>query len=308
MKILYVQDSHIRGINPLNRIGSYYKDLMDKVKALIKLAKKYKVDYIIHGGDLYDSENVSKVLSDEFIDLVEASKIPWLIVPGNHDEVGNDWKLSKRSTLAHIFRRSKIINELKEKEEVGIYIKGYSYYHGIEKDIEEKGLICPKTDKLKIAVVHAMITQKPLPYTAMHIVVKNIKTNYDIVLVAHNHKGWLIEEIGETKFINIGAFGRKKSDEMDIEPSALYIDTESPKIEIIKLPFKSKDEVFNLERIAEVKEQQKDIQDFVNSIKDVKWEGSNIRNLVTNICKEKDIPKHIEKRITDSISKYEGEK
>jgi len=313
MKIIYIQDSHIKGINPLHRKGSYYKDLMEKMEAVIKIAKKCRVDRIIHGGDLYDSENVSNVLVDEFIDMVEEAKIKWDIVPGNHDEVGNDWKLSKSSTLAHIFRRSKMINELKEIKDKTVFIKGYSYYHGIENDIKEKGLMCPKTDKLKIAVLHAMVTLKPLPYTAMHIIAKDIKTNYDIVLVAHNHKGWgeyhLVQPpYKTTNFINIGALGRKKSDEMDIEPSVLFIDTEKLPVRIIKLPFKPKEEVFNLEKIAEAKKNTKDIKDFINSIKDVKWEGLNIRSLVTDICKEKNIPKHIEKRMTDSISKYEGEK
>ncbi|KKL89048.1 hypothetical protein LCGC14_1918660, partial [marine sediment metagenome] len=81
-KFIYLQDTHIKGKNPENRIGSYYQDVMNKIKEVISIAKKLKVDAVLHGGDLYDSELVSNVMVDEFIDLVEKSKIEWLILPG----------------------------------------------------------------------------------------------------------------------------------------------------------------------------------------------------------------------------------
>ena len=55
MKFIYLADTHIKGKNPENRIGNYYQDVMTKVKEVIKLSKKLKVNYVIHGGDVFNS-------------------------------------------------------------------------------------------------------------------------------------------------------------------------------------------------------------------------------------------------------------
>ncbi|GAG95161.1 unnamed protein product, partial [marine sediment metagenome] len=200
-----------------------------------------------------DSDLVSNIMSDEFMDLVEDSGIEWYILPGNHDETGNNWKLSKATSLAHMFRRCKLINWLTKEKFKDLIVYGYEYYHNIEGYIRENGLYCEdKTDKLKIAIVHALITLKPLPYECMHVVAKDIKTDFDVVLVAHNHSQRGIKEINGVKFVFLGALGRRKIDEKDIKPSALLINTETKELKIIELKSAKKaEEVFDLAKVAE---------------------------------------------------------
>lgn len=187
-KIIQIQDTHISGKNSNYRIGDYYADIMDKIKETINLAKDLKAEYIIHGGDLYHSSNVSNIMSDEFIDLVEESKIPWYIIPGNHDSKFHDWKLSKSTTLAHIFRRSKLIKLLDKLEGENYIIQGYPYYQNIEQDIKDNGLICQdKSDKWKIAITHSMLTLKPFHPSVLHIVAKEVNTNYNVIANGHYH-------------------------------------------------------------------------------------------------------------------------
>ena len=306
-KFIYLQDTHIKGKNPENRIGSYYQDVMNKIKEVISIAKKLKVDAVLHGGDLYDSELVSNVMVDEFIDLVEKSKIEWLILPGNHDEIGNNWELSKASSLAHIFRRSKLINKLTIKSDEDYVMQGFQYYHNVEKVIKEEGLYCATlTYSFKIAIVHALITLKPLPYQAMNVVAKDIKTDYDVVLVAHNHSQYDIKEINGVKFVFLGALGRRKIDEKDIKPSVLLIDTESKELKIIELKSgKSAKEVFDLEKVREIKQFEGEIINFINSLEDVKLEGLNIRGMVEFIAKEKNIEQEIIRECITRIGEFE---
>ena len=298
-KILYIQDSHIKGKNPENRLGNYYQDVMTKIKEVIKIAKKNKVKYIIHGGDLYESELVSNVMVDEFIDLVEKAEIQWLILPGNHDEIGHSWELSKASSLAHIFRRSKYIEQLTNMGYTDAItsaeIEGFKYYHNIEQSLKEKGLISNfPTAKYKISIVHAMITLKPLPFECMHVVAKDIKTDFDVVLVAHNHHGWGIKEINGTKFVNIGCIGRRKIDEKDIKPSCLLIDTDTKELKIIELKSaKPAEEVFDLAKVTEQKEFEEDINNFIESLTNIKLEGLDIRGIVEMIGKEKKIEREV---------------
>lgn len=313
MKFLYIQDSHIRGKNSENRIGDYYSDVMNKIKEIINLAKELKVKAILHGGDLYDSELVSNVMVDEFIDLVEDSGIEWYILPGNHDEIGNNWELSKSSTLAHIFRRSKLINELitvsswNKKSNTTNIIQGFKYYHNVEENIKKKGLLCETVGKgFKIAIVHGLITLKKLPYQAMHVVAKDIKTDFNVVLVAHNHHGWGVKEINDVKFVNIGCLGRRKIDEKDIKPSCLLIDTETKDLKIIELKCaKPAKEVFDLEKVEEIKQFEGEINNFINSLSDVKIQGLDIRGMVEFIGKEKNVEQEIVKECITRIGEFE---
>ena len=306
-KFLYIQDSHIRGKNSEHRLGNYYSDVMDKIKEVINLAKELKVKSILHGGDLYDSELVSNVMSDEFQGLIENSEIEWHVIPGNHDEEGNNWQLSNATSLASIFRRCKIIHELTEINTKFSFIKGYEYYHNIEKNIKEKGLFCKdKTDKWKIAVVHALVTLKPLPYSAMHVCYKDIKTDFDIVLVSHNHHGWGIKEINGTKFVNISCLGRRKIDEKDIKPSVLLVNTETKELKIIELKSaKSAKEIFDLEKVREIKQFEGEINNFINSLSDTKIQGIDIRGMVEFIAKEKKVEQEIIDEVITRIGGFE---
>lgn len=312
MKILYLQDSHIKGINPTNRLGDYYSDVMAKIKEIIKLSKKLKVDKVLFGGDLYDTEIASNTLIDDFVDLVEDSNIVWECIFGNHDEISHNPKLSKRTSLAHIFRRSKLINHLDMIDiENKIQIVGFDYYHGIEEDIKNNNLLYqedlnPKA--LKIAVIHAFITLKPFLPNVLHVTVKDIKTNFDALLCAHNHKGWGIKEINDTKFINIGCIGRTGIDEMKVIPQVLFIDTNKKEFKTIPLKsVKPNEEIFNIQKIEESKQYEKDIENFVKSIESTKFQGLNIRGKLEEIAKEKKVDKEIIDDIAKRIGGFENE-
>ncbi len=310
MKFIYLQDTHIKGVNPINRIGNYYQDIMLKIKETLNIAKKMKVDYIVHGGDLFDSANVSNIMVDDFIDLVEKFEIKWYILPGNHDCIGHNWELSKASSLAHIFRRSKLIEELTLKPNIKKFnyiIQGFRYYHNIEETIKEKGLFCevPKAP-FKIAIVHALITQQSLMPQIMHIPIKDIKTDFNIVLVAHNHLQWGIIEQNGTKFVNIGCLGRRKIDEVKIAPQIAYIDTEIQEIKFISLKSAKKgDEVFNLEKIEIAKTFEQDIDNFINSLDNVKFQSLDLRGLVEFLAKENNIDNEVKNEVIKRIGENE---
>ena len=307
MKILYFADLHLKGKNPENRIGNYYQDIISKLKETVSIAQKNKCNIILSGGDNLDSPLISLPICDEFIDIIEEGKIPFYTVWGNHEEEGHNFSLSKSTTLNHMFNRSLLIKLLTEIEKKNCYIKGYSYYHNIEGDIKEKGLYCEdKTDKWKIAIVHALVTLKPLPYQCMHVVMKDIKTNFDVVLVAHNHQQWGVKEINGTKFINVGCLGRRKIDEKDIKPSCLLIDTETKKLKIIELKSaKLVKEIFDLKKVEEIKQFEGEINNFINSLSDVKIQGLDIRGMVEYISKEKKVEQKIIDEVITRIGGFE---
>jgi len=308
MKFLYLQDSHIKGVNPSSRKGDYYRDIMVKIDEVIALSKKLKVDCVIHGGDLFDSPKVSNLIVDDFIDKVERAKIDWYILPGNHDEEGHNWKNSKGTSLAHIFRRSKFIHEMAEIRRGDYQIKGFRYFHNIEEEIKQGLLLNAEVQfPLTIAITHAMITLKPFHPDVLHIVAKDINTDFDVILCAHYHEPWGIKEVNGTKFVNIGCFGRKSINEAVVNPAVLLIETD-PKLSMKIIELKSakpEEEVFDMDRIEKAKEFNADIENFINSLKDTKITGLDLRGIIENIATEQNVERDIVKEIIERIGHYE---
>lgn len=297
-RFLYFQDMHIKGKNSVNRIGNYFEDLLIKFDELLSIAKENKVEAILDGGDILHSSEPSYRILDEIADRVEKNKIPIYSLFGNHAERYHSIEHSRYTGLAHLFKRSKYfkyfekISDEKAETKKKFIIKGIEYSHNIEEQIKNKGIdLGGLNNTWKIAIVHAFITPKPFLPQVMHVCCDDIKTNADIVLVAHYHKQWE-KQIGNTLFKDIGCFGRNSITEKDIEPSCLLIDTEKREIKEIKLKTAKKaDKIFDLSKVEEIKSKKNDIDVFIKSIEDVQFQEMSIKDTVTYIAREKKISK-----------------
>lgn len=305
MKLLYFQDLHLSGKSPINRKDKYMDSIFLKLQEIVSIAKKYKCNYIISGGDNLDSPIISLPICDKFIDIIEEGNMSFYTVWGNHDEQFHSSELSNSTTLQHMFNRSSLINCLDIIENKEVYIKSFHYFHNCEAKLSEEGLFHDKKDKMTIAIVHALVTEKPLPYSAMHICYKDIKSNYDYLLIAHNHHPFDLQ-IKDTHLINIGCSGRRKIDEKDISPSVLLIDTSIKKFKIIKLKLAKKgEEVFDLEKIEKNKNFESNIDSFISSLNNVKLQSLDIRGKIEAIAKETKVEKEVVDEVIKRIGKEE---
>lgn len=298
MKALYFQDPHISGKNSENRIGDYYSDIMTKIKEILSLSKEHKCDYILCGADIFESPIVSLTICDEFIDLVEKNGIPFYVIAGNHDMFNHSWELSKASTLAHIFRRSKLIKHLDILEGDNYLIQGFDYSHDIEALIRKGQLKLKKpTKKMTIACVHAFITKEPFLPQVSHIPVQEIETDFTMIMVAHNHKPFK-KIIDEVTFLNIGCIGRLNIDEADITPSIVIIDTDKRDYKIILLKTaKPKEEIFDIKKVEQLKGFEQDIENFIQSLNTTKFTDLDLMGSIKFIAKEKNIDNEIVEEI-----------
>ena len=288
MKFLYCTDIHIKGKNPVNRIDNYYQSCLEKIDNIIDIAKVNKCDCIVCGGDLFDSPYISNTVVDDFVDRVEDSELMWWVVAGNHDMTSHNWELSKSSALAHIFRRStsvRLLNEIDLTDTLdNVYIKGYNYYHNIEEDFKEKGLFHKQGKAFTIAVPHAFISIKPFFKDVAWICAKDLKTNYDIVLCSHFHVTF-DEIINDTRFINSNAIGRV-SIIAKHQPEVLIVDTVTRDIKKIKLDkAKEIEEIFDLSKYEELKDKEKNIKDFLDSLKDINFQAMDLSQQIERIGK-----------------------
>ena len=189
----------------------------------------------------------------------------------------------------------------------GFSIQGIEYSHNVEEDIKKNGIMFDKKfkDVWKISIVHAFVTPKPFLKEVCHVTCDDIKTNADIVLVAHYHHEWE-KKVGNTLFKDIGCIGRRSITERDIKPSILIIDTEKRELkEIFLKSAKKSEEIFDLSKVEEMKEDKHNMDAFIKSIEDVKFQEMSIKDTVKYIAKEKNINKKVVDLILNKIGELE---
>ena len=311
-KFLYLQDFHISGKNFAHYIGDYFSDCLEMLEEIIQLGHEHKVDMILDGGDLFHVHSPSYRVLDEVADRVERAEISFNCLFGNHAERYHSIEHSQHTGLAHLFKRSKYFGYVDwiddHKEEMraeGYEFKFVEYHHNVEENILKDGIMFEESDAWKIAIVHAFICSKKFPY-ATHAVAKDIKTNADVVLVAHYHAEWE-EQVGSTLFKDIGCLGRRSITERDITPKVLLIDTD--KREITEIPLKSAkeaEEIFDLTKIEEIKKSDADIDRFIQSLESTEFQGMDLKSTIQNIAKGNNFTKEPVDLLVKKIGEYNG--
>lgn len=312
MKIGIITDLHIRGKNPINRLDNFYESIMIKFKEALSIFKKEKCKLILDAGDLLHSPIISLTICDDIIDLIDKTKIDYYTIFGNHPMVNAHLENSNATTLAHMFKRSKYLKYLEQHQQDNVFIQGYEYYHGIEGDIKKDGLLIEEKSyyELSIAVVHAMITEKKLPYQVLHIPYKELKTNYDYVILGHNHHEIGVKKVGKTTVIGLGAIARLTAHEIDYKrkPKVAILNTKTGEVGVKELKkTKSYKEVFDLERLKKIKESAGNLDKFINSLQSTKLQGLNVVGVLNEISEKQNIDKEVTDEIIKRIGEHEDE-
>ncbi len=309
-KFLYFQDFHIYGKNSVHYISDYFEDCLTMLDEILLLAKEHKVDGIIDGGDLLHSPEPSYRILDEIADRIEENKIHMYSLLGNHAERYHSMEHSRYTGMMHLIRRSEYFRYfdhpyLRGKQR-GFLIKGIEYSHEVEEEILKNGIVFDKKydDCWKVAIVHAFICPKEFPF-ASHVVCDDIKTNADVILVAHYHKEWE-KQVDSTLYKDIGCIGRRSITEKDIKPSILIIDTEKREMkEVFLKSAKNGDKIFDLSKVDEMKAKDHSLNEFIQSIEDVQFKETSIIYTIKYIAKEKKIDKKTVNLIINKIGELE---
>ena len=289
MKGLIFSDYHISGRNPRSRLDNYYQSCLSKFEEILSVSKD--CDFIISAGDLWDSPIVANTIVDDILDRIDTNKKDFFVTFGNHDLQGYNVEASKATSLAHMIRRSKYVKHLNEIEDSNIYIKGYDCQFGGEEKLKEEGLIHGK-DKKSIAITHQFLTIKPFHPQVSHIVAKDLKTDYDVIICSHFHQEF-DKVVNGTRFVNLSSIGRTSINEQH-QPQVAIIDTDN--LEIQKITLKSakpSNEIFDLTKYEELKENERNIEDFISLLKSAKFQSCNIANQIELIGKENKVEKEI---------------
>ena len=312
MKFLYFQDFHIKGKNSKNRLGNYFEDLLLKFDEIINIAEENNCDSILDGGDLFESEKSSYSVLDSIADKIENSKIDIYSLFGNHAMSYGHIENKEGTGLAHLQKRCKYFKYFDRKKYLGnqfekFDIKTIEYDFGIEDKIKKENYIFEDNTAWNILVIHALVTPGKFFDNVSYIQLKDIKTNANLVLIAHYHKPYT-KKIGDTTFLNIGCCGRDNIDEANIEPSVVLLDTNERSYRVIKLKSAKKaNEIFDLAKYEELKANKKDIKEFLNSLKDINFQSMSIAQQIAKIGKEQKVDKEVVDYLLGKIGEAKDE-
>lgn len=235
MKILYFTDTHIRGTNPKNRTDNFLDTLKEKFNEVLEISLKENVDYVLHGGDLFDRPDISVSIVGEFAKILNNFKAPIYVLSGNHDIFGHNPDTINRTMLG-LLENTGVINLLNNKtiflqKDVKVQLTGFPYIFGMDDDSTISGYIVDKIDSscdYAIHMTHGFLIDKPFRKEVPHTLIEDIKdTKADITLGAHYHYGFKTTEINGKYFINPGALVRISNSIIEIN--------RKPKVNIIEL-------------------------------------------------------------------------
>lgn len=237
MRILFLTDTHIRGTTPKNRKDNFQETLERKLIEIGEIVRHYNVDYVLHGGDLFDRPDVSISVVSNFATILNNYNVPIYIISGNHDVYGHNPDTIGRTILGLLDALDviKIIKEGEvlylEKEGIKVQLTGQPYTYNIDHEGNKNGYIVDEvgTDvDYSIHMVHGMLLNKPfikgVPYTLIDDI---LDTKADITLAGHYHSGFGIINIESKFFVNPGSLVRITNSLAEIE--------RYPKIAIIYL-------------------------------------------------------------------------
>ena len=304
MRLLFFTDSHIRGTSPKNRKDDYVETLEKKFLEIVDIINNNNVDYVLHGGDLFDRPDVSIAITSRFSKILKKINVPFYIVSGNHDVYGHNPNTVNRTMLG-LLSELDIFNVINEKErvyldkdDIRVQISGQPYIYDIDDPVNRKYYVLEDVDNTvdySIHIVHGMLLDKPFIKGVPFTLVEDIKdTKADITIAGHYHSGFDKMVIDNKYFINPGSIVRISNSlrEMDRKPKVIIIDLNDD-IKIMDLYLESaldgdvvldrqeiEKNIFKRERIYEFKQTVDSALNFEKmDINDVLIEVSNTEGL-----------------------------
>lgn len=308
MKLLFITDTHIRGTTPKNRKDVFVDTIEQKLIEITHIIKNNNIDFVLHGGDLFDRPDVSISIVSKFATILDQIKVPFYLISGNHDIYGHNPDTLNRTMLGllDVLGVVKVINKgekiILEKNHIKVQLTGQPYVYDIDIPNNINYYILDEvldSVDFSIHMVHGMLLDKPFIKGIPFTLVDDIKnTLADITLSGHYHAGFKTIKLDEKYFINPGSMVRVTNslNEINRIPQVVLIEL-NDKINIKNIPLNSAlpgDEVldrkeierslFKNERMLEFKQTINESLDFEKmDINEVLIEVSNAEGVDDNV-------------------------
>lgn len=247
LRLLFFTDTHIRGSTPKNRKDNFVESLERKFNEISKIIRDNNVDFVLHGGDLFDRPDVSISIVSKFAKILDNIQVPIYLISGNHDIYGHNPDTLSRTMLG-LLDALGVIQTIKynekvilEKDDIKVQLTGLPYIYDIDASNNKDNYIVKEVNpdvNYSIHMVHGMLLDKPFIQGVPYTLIDDIKdTLADITLAGHYHAGFKTTQYEDKFFINPGSLVRISNSlkEIDRIPKIILIEL-THKINIKEIP------------------------------------------------------------------------
>jgi DNA repair exonuclease SbcCD nuclease subunit len=237
MRLLYFTDTHIRGTSPRGRTDDFFDSMKRKLNEIIHIAKENKIDYVLHGGDVFDRPNLSPAVVREFAQLFRKFPSPVYAIAGNHDIYGHNPATVDRTMLG-LLEAFGVLTLIKQHDlieltdgRIKLQLTGQPFHYDLDKrNIADDYAVTNQTKAdYCIHMVHGMLVEKALPEGVPHTMVSSLlemQSDADILLTGHYHGGFPMQHKDSKYIINPGSIARLSNQQAEIRriPQVVLID------------------------------------------------------------------------------------
>jgi exonuclease SbcD len=307
MKFLFFTDTHIKGAAPENRTDNFVETLKSKFLEIGKILKKYKIDYLLHGGDWFDKPDISPSIVSEFAIILKNFGKPIYSIAGNHDVYGQNIETLGRTMLGLLESVGvlKLINTGEtvhlEEDSIKVQLNGSPYRYDIDGENYRNFYIVKKQKDVKYAInmVHGMLLDKPFIEGIKYTLIDDIKdTGADITLAGHYHSGFGIVQKASKYFANPGSLVRVTNtlSEISRKPKVIIIDVgESLSVREIELESAAPgEEVLDRNRLEYINERYTNLKLFYEEVQtSCNYRRVDLDSIINEIVYQNDLSSQV---------------
>lgn len=317
-KFMIIGDLHIQLSTPQHRLTSVQDALTAKFKEIGDICRDKEVDFVVITGDIFNSGQVNNNTLLFASKLFENIKCPIYTIPGNHDLFNWNIKTYYRTSLyllSLIVENLIVITEPDQCFSIGtglnkVLLTGQHFCDEMDKDgfgYSRDSSVGTPPDHFNVHVAHGMLLEHKPPFNT-YTLVKDVKTNCDMVITGHDHIGYGTLKYNGVLFCNPGSILRTSASNAEInrkiKVSMCTVKYKTATIEdFILTSALPGNEVLDRTKIDETRERNYAMDEFSTLLKS-KYDGKVERIDIFSIIQKIAELEFIEPRIVDiAISK-----
>lgn len=317
MKLLFMTDTHITARTPSSRLDDIQESIKMKFKEIGVLIQKENIEAVLHGGDMFNTPEVSNKFVGEIAEIIRGYNIPFYITTGNHDLQGQN-EDSLPYTKLGLLSSTGVIKLLNRKNPIvlndngyKISVEGQEYYPNIDKNPSEDYKVHNQTSNFKILVAHSMLLEKPFHEGTTYTLIKDVKTEADLILAGHYHPGFKTQNVNNTWFMNPGSLVRMEAstESLKAKPKVIILEFNNGVFSYSDYELqtaKPGKEIFSSKNLQK-KAYSNSLEAFNSKLKNIKLDDVNIVNLIDEYVKTHPEDVNVVTKAKDEIVKVQRE-
>ena len=280
-KILFIGDPHLNYQTPSSRKDVYPQTMLEKIKAIAKIANESDIDDVVFLGDMFHQRyQPYSYMMKCFMAFKEFKKPPYSII-GNHDVIFERIDTFEESPLNFLFMTG-VVKHLDTLEYGDVILKGFDYTTPITPNVSNNYVVCVAHQYYNTPLYKHYIK----PEDALSL-------GYNAYVLGHDHT--VYDNITNARFtvIRPGSLSRGTAHSSNLmrDVYGVIFDTVTKTFERIQIPAQKASDIFK-----EIKYVEKSLETSVEEIID-KMEFSTDKTIYDMLDDSKDIPQDVKSLI-----------